>query len=227
MRRTSICSCTTKENGYYPAPSYVGGKTVDSYGGGVCQVSSTMYYASMLANLKIVTRYNHQYAPTYIKFGCDATTYEGPIDYVFQNNTDYPIKIVISWSGYNMTVKILGTKVDDTYVKIVSKTLDVYPYKTIYKETSKLAPGKKQVEQTPYTGYYVKTWRNVYSGDGKPISSTLEDISEYDSRDEIILVGKKKPEPVKAYRKTVDNRADFCYNRACKHRVPSGGTRGQ
>lgn len=187
---------TSKENGYYPAPSYVGGKTVDTYGGGVCQVSSTLYYATLLANLEIVLRYNHQYAPDYITFGCDATVYEGDIDYRFRNNTDYPIKVVTSWNGYYLTVKILGTKVDDTYVKIVSKTLESYPYKTIYKETDELAPGKTKVEQTPYTGYYVKTWRNVYDGQGNLISSTLEDISEYDSRDKIVLVGKEvEPEP--------------------------------
>ena len=186
---------TTKARGYLPAPAYIGGKTVDSYGGGVCQVSSNLYYATLLSNLEIVKRYNHQYAPTYIKFGCDATVFAKPVDYVFRNDTDYPIKIVTSWSGYNLTVKIVGTKVDDTYVKVVSKTLATYPYKTIYKETDELAPGKTKVEQTPYTGYYVKTWRNVYAADGTLISSKLENTSEYDSRDQIILVGKKQETP--------------------------------
>ena len=184
---------TTAENGYYPAPSYIGGKTVDSYGGGVCQVCSTMYYATLLANLEIVTRYNHQYAPDYIPLGCDATVFEGPIDYIFRNNTDYPIKIETYWNGYYLTVSLWGTKVDDTYVEVVSSVLESYPWETVYQETDELPPGQTKEEQTPYTGYYVKTWRNVYAGDGTLLSSTLESVSDYDSRDRIILVGKTPP----------------------------------
>ncbi len=184
---------TTAANGYHPAPSYVGGKTVDDYGGGVCQVSSTLYYATLLANLEIVTRYCHQYAPSYIPFGCDATVYEYPIDFVFRNNTDYPIRIVTSWYGYNLTVTIQGTKVDDSYVEMVTSIEGEYPYEVIYREVDNLAPGVEVVEQDPYTGYTVYAWRYVYAGDGTLISSNLESVSNYESRDMIIKVGKKLP----------------------------------
>ncbi len=186
---------TTAANGYHPAPSYVGGKTVDDYGGGVCQVSSTLYYATLLANLEIVTRYCHQYAPSYIPFGCDATVYDGPIDFVFRNNTDYPIRIVTSWYGYNLTVTIQGTKVDDSYVQMVTSIEGEYPYEVIYQEVDDLAPGVEVVDQTPYTGYTVYAWRYVYAGDGTLISSDLESVSNYDSRDMIIRVGKQRPKP--------------------------------
>ena len=98
-------------------------------------------------------------------------------------------------------MEIYGTKVDDNYVQMVSKTLDVTDYKVVEKKTDKLAAGVRKVEQTPYTGYYVKTWRYVYDGNGNLISSDLEAVSDYEARDEIILVGTKqasqpKPDPV-------------------------------
>lgn len=184
---------TTADYGFYAAPGYVGGKTVDVYGGGVCQVSSTLYYATLKANLEIVMRYCHQYAPGYIKWGCDATVYDGFPDFIFANNTDYPIKIVTYWNNNNVTVEILGTKVDDSYVEMVSETVDVIPWETVYEETDELAPGEKQEIQTPYTGYVVQTWRNVYAGDGSLLSSTFEATSNYESRDQIIRIGKAKP----------------------------------
>ena len=184
---------TTADYGFYAAPGYVGGKTVDVYGGGVCQVSSTLYYATLKADLEIVMRYCHQYAPGYIKWGCDATVYDGFPDFIFANNTDYPIKIVTYWNNNNVTVEILGTKVDDSYVEMVSETVDVIPWETVYEETDELAPGEKQEIQTPYTGYVVQTWRNVYAGDGSLLSSTFEATSNYESRDQIIRIGKAKP----------------------------------
>ena len=184
---------TTADYGFYAAPGYVGGKTVDVYGGGVCQVSSTLYYATLKADLEIVMRYCHQYAPGYIKWGCDATVYDGFPDFIFANNTDYPIKIVTYWNDNNVTVEILGTKVDDSYVEMVSETVDVIPWETVYEETDELAPGEQQEIQTPYTGYVVQTWRNVYAGDGSLLSSTFEATSNYESRDQIIRIGKAKP----------------------------------
>ena len=131
--------------------------------------------------------------PGYIKWGCDATVYDGFPDFIFANNTDYPIKVVTYWNDNNVTVEILGTKVDDSYVEMVSETVDVIPWETVYEETDELAPGEKQEVQTPYTGYVVQTWRNVYAGDGSLLSSTFEATSNYESRDQIIRIGKAKP----------------------------------
>jgi len=184
----------TRAAGFQAAPAYVGGKTVDEVGGGICQVSSTLYYSALLSNLEIVRRDCHSYAPSYITFGCDATVSWGGPEFTFRNDTDYPIKITTTYSNNNLTVTIHGTKVDDTYVRMVSRTLSVKNYDVVYEETDELAPGVEVVEQSPYTGYYVKTWRNVYSGDGTLISSKLEAISDYRSRDKIIKVGKKVEE---------------------------------
>ena len=179
----------TVERGFGAAPAYVGGQTVDSVGGGICQVSSTLYYATLLANLKIVLRYCHQFAPAYITWGCDATVSWGGPDYAFRNNTDYPIKIVVDWTDNNLTTTILGTKTDDTYVKIISNTLSSTPWEEITQVNPDLPWGSEpQVVQTPYTGYFVKTYRNVYDGEGNLISSTFEADSDYEKRDRIVEV---------------------------------------
>lgn len=181
----------TEARGFQAAPAYVGGKTVDEIGGGICQVSSTLYYATMLSNLQIIQRSAHGFAPSYITFGCDATVSWGGPEYAFRNNTDYPVKIITNYSGEYLTVTIYGTKVDNSHVEIVSKTLSSTDYKVIRQKTDELPAGVEEVEQTPYTGYYVKTWRNVYAGDGTLISSTFEAASNYAVRDEIIKVGTK------------------------------------
>ncbi|MBQ9393594.1 MAG: VanW family protein, partial [Oscillospiraceae bacterium] len=186
------------ELGYYPAPAYVGGKSVDVYGGGVCQVSSTMYYAVLLANLKIVERWCHQFTPAYITWGVDATTYHPWVDFVYENDTDYPIKMLASYNDNTdeVTVSIYGTKVDDTYVRITNSILSSTPSYTEYVEDESLAPGQEDVEQYGYTGYYVRTWRNVYAGDGTLLSSEVEANSDYEMRPTIIHVGpEKKPVP--------------------------------
>lgn len=186
---------TTKEAGFKIGTAYVGGKAVPSYGGGVCQVSSTLYYSALLANLKIVSRACHMYAQDYVPSGCDATVFWPYLDFVLQNDTDYPIKIVTYWYNNNVTVKIFGTKTDSSFVKITSKTVSTTPWKTIYKEVDNLAPGAERVTQYPITGFTVQTWRNVYDGSGNLISSNFEAESSYDSRDKIVEVGKQKPQP--------------------------------
>ena len=182
----------TEAGGFGPAPAYVGGKTVDSVGGGICQVSSTLYYATLLANLQIVTRYCHQFAPGYITWGCDATVSWGFPDFAFRNNTEYPIQIVTDWIDNKLTVTILGTKTDDTYVEMSNAVLSSTPWETRYEINEEMAPGSAPVEvQTPYTGYLVKTYRNIYAGDGTLISSTFEASSDYEKRDRIYQVDRE------------------------------------
>ena len=83
----------TAANGWKPAASYVGGETVDTYGGGICQGSSTLYNCVLLADLKINQRYNHGYISSYTDPGLDATVSWGTVDFVFTNSTNWPIKL--------------------------------------------------------------------------------------------------------------------------------------
>ena len=163
-------------------------------GGGACQASSTLYAAALYANLEIVQRTNHGFASDYIGLGLDATVAEGGPEFEFRNNTDYPIKVCAAYttSGNKnyLKITILGTKVDDSYVKIRTDVLETIPFTEEIIETDELAPGERKVEQPAYTGYKVKTYRNVYSGDGKLISSTFEANSNYKARNRIVYVGK-------------------------------------
>ena len=184
----------TTAKGYQAAPAYVQGETVDEVGGGVCQTSSTIYYACLRANLEITERYAHRYVPAYIDWGMDATVSWGGPDYKFTNNTDYPIKIVATYSGGYLTVKILGTNVDGTYVKMTNEVLSKTDWETVYKDDETLPAGTEKVTTTPYTGYKVKSYRNVYSADGKLISSTYEATSDYKVRNKVISRGPALPE---------------------------------
>ena len=183
----------TAARGYQPAPAYVKGETVDEIGGGICQTYSTLYLACLRSNLEIVQRYAHRYAPSYITWGLDATVSWGGPDYQFKNDTNYPIKIETRYSGGYLTVTIYGTKVDDVTVKMTTEKLSDTPYETIYEDDPTLAPGTEQVKTTPYTGHKVRSYRNLYDGNGNLISSTLEAVSDYKSRNKVILRGPALP----------------------------------
>ena len=177
----------TTANGYLPAPAYIGGKTVDDVGGGICQDSSTLYLAALRANLEIVERTNHMYTVGYVPDGLDATVAYNAIDFKFKNNTEYPIRIEARVSGRKMIVRLHGTKTDDFTVKMETKTLSTTPYETIYKPDDSVAPGKTVVETTAYTGRKVQVYRCVYDEQGKLIGRTLESNNNYRHRDKVIL----------------------------------------
>lgn len=184
----------TTAKGYQAAPAYVQGETVDEVGGGVCQTSSTLYYACLRSNLEITERYAHRYVPAYIDWGMDATVSWGGPDYKFTNNTNYPIKIVATYSGGYLTIKILGTNVDGTSVKMTNEVLSSTPWETVYKDDDTLPAGTEKVTTTPYTGYKVKSYRNVYDANGKLISSTYEATSDYKVRNKVISRGPALPQ---------------------------------
>lgn len=179
----------TAERGYGAAATYVNGETVDTIGGGICQVSSTVYLASLLSNLEIVERYAHRYWPGYIELGMDATVSWGGPEFRFKNNTDYPIRIDVEYKNSKLTVTFHGTKTDDTYVKMTREVLSSSGYETEYVETEELPWGQEKQKQNGYTAYKVESYRCVYDGQGNLISKTLEAKSDYKSRNEIILVG--------------------------------------
>ena len=179
----------TVEKGYGTAPAYVNGETVESLGGGICQTSSTIYYAALLSNLEIVERYAHRYVVTYMPLGMDATVSWGGPEFRFRNDTGYPLRIDVACDNSEITVTMVGTKTDDTYVQMTYEQLSTTGYETVYEETDELDWGTQQVKQTPYTGRKVISYRNVYKGDGTLISTTKEATSDYKSRNEIIQVG--------------------------------------
>lgn len=177
----------TSARGFLPAPAYVAGQTVDEIGGGICQVSSTIYLASLRANMGITERHNHRYTVGYVPNGLDATVYYGALDFRFKNTTEYPIKIVTSVSGRTLSVTVYGTNKENKSVKMETAQTGSTAYKTIYKIDNSVAVGKTKTEVTPYSGCTVNVYRCVYQN-GSLLSRTLESKNVYMSRDKVVLV---------------------------------------
>ena len=181
----------TESKGYKPAGAYMAGKTVETVGGGICQVSSTLYYACLKADLEIVERTAHGYTVSYMPLGMDATVSWGSLDYKFKNNTDYPIRIEAWVSGGQVHVKLWGTDTKDYYVKMTYETVDgPHEGKVVYEDykwDNKDGYKDGDVIQTAYTGRTVKSYRVKYSkATDEKISSEYEATSRYKSRDKII-----------------------------------------
>ncbi|NLO49061.1 MAG: hypothetical protein GX111_12225 [Clostridiales bacterium] len=178
----------TPEKGYGKAAAYLNGEVVQETGGGICQVSSTIYYCVLYADLEVVYRTYHMYPSAYLPLGMDATVSWGGPDFKFKNNTEYPIKIHAWRDGYTCNVELYGTKLDDNYVSMEYVVTEVIPPKTVYKENPNIAPGETKLDQYGSNGYKVNTYKYRYDGDGNLISKTYEDYSSYKPHDEIYLV---------------------------------------
>lgn len=111
--------------GYKEAAMYQNGKVVDGLGGGICQISTTLYNAVLYSNLEIVERRNHQFVPSYANAGRDATVVYGSIDFRFKNTRNYPIKILCTVSGGVAKCEIYGLKENPDYdVEITSRVTE-------------------------------------------------------------------------------------------------------
>lgn len=177
----------SQANGYKSSTGYQNGQTVTMDGGGVCQVSSAIYYCAVCANLDIVHRANHAFTVGYVPDGLDATVYYPSLDFKFRNNTDFPIKLVSYVSGGKLTVQIYGTNPSGTYVKTERYTRSTTEYTTVYEADSSIPRGTTKVKTTPYTGKVVDVYCCVYDANGKLLSRTFENTSRYSKRDKVIL----------------------------------------
>lgn len=186
----------TTARGYKSAPAYSNGQSVQELGGGICQVSSTLYKATLLSNLEIVEHHNHSYVSAYIGIGMDATVSWGGPDYQFKNDTDYPIKLSAVYSGGQLTCKIYGAKLNDHKVEMVADTLKVNGRGTVYQDDPSLEQGKTEVVSSGHDGYVVQTYRKIYDGDGKLLSSKKEAYCVYRKQDTVIRRGTKAPAAV-------------------------------
>lgn len=184
----------TEERGYKPAGALSAGTSTTEVGGGICQVSSTLYYCTLLSDLEIVTRRSHSLPSSYMPMmGIDATVSWGGPDFRFRNNTDYPIQIKAEVSDGYVKVTLLGTEDKDYYVKMESKIVEVLNPETVYEEYSAAdakAKGVKdgQVKQQPITGYTVYSYKCKYDKEtDELISRDYEATSNYVKKDKIVI----------------------------------------
>lgn len=127
----------TIEAGYKEAPIYVEGRVEDGIGGGICQITTTLYNAVLYANLEVTERSNHQFVPSYANASRDATVVYGAIDFKFKNNRNYPIKITCSVSNGIANFKIFGLKTENDYEVQITSRITGTTSNAIYSEAYK------------------------------------------------------------------------------------------
>lgn len=185
----SVVGPRTYARGFVDATVYTGEGTEEGVGGGICQVSSTIYCAQLRANLKTVARTNHSYTVVYVPLGQDATVVYGSLDYIFENDTNYPIRIDAYASGGYLTVKIMGTKIDKSLTyDVVSVTNSTIAKKEVQKETPDLPVGTTEVKQNGQNGAVVSTYK-IYYKDGVEQKREYIGKSTYIAMNKIILIG--------------------------------------
>lgn len=185
----------TTARGYKSAGAYVAGETVQQVGGGICQVSSTLYNTVLLSNLEIVERRSHQMTVSYVPMGRDATVNWGTTDFRFKNNTEYPIKLVGKIEGKSVTLSIVGTEtIENKKVEIVTNVASTLapPVETIEDPSQEI--GYSKTTQNGAQGYIVEAARVVYSGNTQ-ISREVLTKSRYNPKKTIVTVGTKQPAP--------------------------------
>lgn len=169
----------TAAAGFKSAPAYSGGKVVNDIGGGICQVSSTLYNTALRANLEIIKRSNHRFATGYVPLSTDATVSWGGPEFIFKNSRKYPIKIISKVSGGKITVDIYGCKEETEYeVVIRSETLQTIPMKTEYITNTSLPQGTTKTVQKGHGGYKSRAYR-ILKLNGKVVSKQLLSTDTY------------------------------------------------
>lgn len=167
-----------KADGYKESTIIANGIFVNGYGGGICQVSSTLYNAALLANLPIVERYNHSVygdATRYVPLGQDAAVFYGLKNLRFKNNSDNVIVIFSKVFRDTLQVSIFGGNEDKAEVEIISKDKKVIDYQIIREKDSKLEAGQEIIAQEGIPGYQIKTYRIVRKGGEEKIEFLAED----------------------------------------------------
>lgn len=186
----------TIAKGYKEAAVYADGKVVDGIGGGICQLSSTLYNSVLYANLEITSRSNHRFLTSYVTAGRDATVSWGTIDFCFKNTRSYPIKITSEVKNGVVTTSIYGIKEEKEYeVVIESKVTEVIPYSTKYVKDSTLKEDEEEIVQYGANGAKSETYKIVkYNG----IVVSREQISSdtYSALERIVKKGTKKAQEV-------------------------------
>lgn len=179
------------EHGYVQAGAYENGEVVQDWGGGICQVSTTLYNAVLYAELEVVERYPHSMSVSYVDPSRDAAIAGGVMDFRFKNSYDAPIYIFseIDWSN-QLRFVIYGkeTRPENRTVEYESETIAVDEYKTTYKENPSLTFGKLEYTGSPHSGMDARLWKIVYE-DGKEVSKEVYNKSYYMRADQVIEVG--------------------------------------
>ncbi|HHY63620.1 MAG TPA: hypothetical protein GX501_01095 [Clostridiaceae bacterium] len=157
----------TAAKGYRTAHIFVAGRITDGTGGGVCQVSTTLYNAVLRADLEVLERHNHMFTVGYVPLGHDAAVSYGYADLVFKNTTGHPLRISAVVSPNNsLNIKIISTNdYPGRKVELATRTISTIPIEVQYVDDSTMPQGTAIVEENGMEGYVVDTYIRVYNGD--------------------------------------------------------------
>lgn len=182
----------TLRAGFKNAGVIIGDKIEDGVGGGLCQVSSTLYQAALHSNMGIEQRRNHSMAVAYLKPGMDAVVYGPYLDLKFKNNYPNPVYIQAYGDNNNLSVSIYGHQADlgGYSYKVFSETTSVLQPTIKKVEDNTLFVGEEVVEKKPVTGYTSKTYRQTIK-DGKVVKTEVISQDSYKKVDGVIRVGTK------------------------------------
>ena len=188
-----LTSPYTAENGYYKAGTYVGDETIESYGGGMCQVSTTLYNAAIRAELEIVERECHSRTVHYVPLSADAAISGTEKDLKFKNNLETPVYIYGTAGGGDISFYIFGkeTRDPDRTISFETRVTSVTSPTEKVKKDKELEEGKKKVEEPGQTGYTAELWKVVYKN-GKEVSRKQFNSSSYRMVPRKVIEGTKK-----------------------------------
>ncbi|WP_147355855.1 VanW family protein [Cohnella faecalis] len=181
-----------KEYGWKEAPVIVKGKLTPGIGGGICQVSSTLYNAILEAGLDVVERRNHSLVVHYLPPGLDATFADGYVNFRFRNSTGKQLLIRTVVEDKRLTVKLFGTMPDNVVYRTETEQIKVVAPKVTYVANSKLALGSSDTLQKGEPGYVVDTYRLKYV-DGKLVERKKLNRSTYKAQAELVAVNPADP----------------------------------
>ena len=188
----------TESNGYYMAASYLNGQVVDSLGGGICQVSTTLYNAVLLSELEVTERHNHSMIVTYVNPSADAAIAESAgKDFKFINNTEAPIYIEgISTDDKNITFTIYGMETRDSTRQVIYESeviSQTYPDTEVIYPNASLPVGSISV-QSAHVGYKANLWK-VVKENGQEVSREQVNSSSYKMTPRTATVGEATEDP--------------------------------
>lgn len=183
----SIVEAAETSFGFREAPVILSGRLVPGIGGGICQVSSTLYNAVIRAGLGIVERRNHSLPVSYVLIGQDATFAKGYINFRFKNTTDHHLLISASVQNGQLTIKLFGDTPQDTNYDIESITTDVLPIPNKYVVNTALQPGEQETILEGKHGYIVETYR-IKKVNDVPTQHTLLSRDTYPAQPTVIAV---------------------------------------
>jgi vancomycin resistance protein YoaR len=175
--------------GYQDAMVIVNGRYELGLGGGICQVSSTLYNAVLLADLAIVERHNHALAVAYVPVGRDATVVYGALDFRFRNTTGSAIYLAAQAENGRMSVGIFGDVSHKKPIVIANYIDTSIPFQEVQELDPNMAPGTTKIEHGGSNGYTSRTYRNYLGADGEVVRSEFLSQDSYRPLNKLILAG--------------------------------------